>query len=323
MDDFLLKRMKLLNAIRAFMSYTKYEYMESTFNAMNNEQLAEYLGGLINSSKKPYDGSFVDKEIQSYLLKRIQSSSVTDKIKMTSKEDAFIIDLWTHGLDKHNLTIPSDLFFAKTIPLLDCEISISDEKATIKYRVVVFDDYADIIERNTASPACVGVLILNKPFETDIYIPLLVIDGCESLAIDQRSYVLSREATTKIFLDTMATWYGIQIALLHPTIKEVFLHPSTASNSEMKRRERNEKRHVKYVKKHIVNIDDLIRCAEKTKRIKKCLAWYVIGHWRHYKDGKQIFVKPYWKGALRELKGNAGEEARERDMDFSIDKLNR
>lgn len=319
MDDFLLKRIKLLNALRAIMSDARYEQMQSTFNAMNNEQLSKYLGGLVNSEKKPYDGSFPDKDIQSYILKRIQASSVTDKIKMTSKEDAFIIDLWAHGVDKHNFSIPADLFFAKTIPLLDCEISVSDENATIKYRVVVFDDYADIIERSTASPACVGVLILNKPFETDIYFPLLVIDGCEFLAVDERAFVLSREATREIFLDTMATWYGIQIALLHPAIKEVFLHPSTANNKEMKRRERNEKRHVKYVKKHIVNIDDLIRCAEKTKRIKKCLAWYVIGHWRHYKDGKKIFVKPYWKGALRELKGNAGEDARERDIDFPLD----
>ena len=32
------------------------------------------------------------------------------------------------------------------------------------------------------------------------------------------------------------------------------------------------------------------------------LVWYVIGHWRNYGSGKRVFIQPYWKGALRNLK---------------------
>lgn len=36
------------------------------------------------------------------------------------------------------------------------------------------------------------------------------------------------------------------------------------------------------------------------KRKIKCPYWPVIGHWRHYKSGKIIFIKPYWKGPKRQ-----------------------
>ena len=271
--------------------------------------------------------SFMGQDENAEIVTKINSSSVSDKIKMTSKEDSFIMDLWEHNLDKSRLVIPSDIFFASTIPLLDCEISVSDESGSVKYRVVVFDDYADSIERSNGNPVCVGAVI-PQTIGVDIFFPICVVKGVDFIVgvpagyMNERSkeqaHMLTRLQQSKLSISFLETWYGIQIALLHPTIKEVFLHPSTANRSELKRRERKEKRRIKYVKKHIVNIDDLIRCAEETKRSKKCLAWYVIGHWRHYKDGKKVFVKPYWKGALRELKSNVGEDARERDMDFSL-----
>lgn len=270
--------------------------------------------------------SFIGQDENAEIVTKINASSVTDKIKMTSKEDSFIMDLWEHNLDKRRLVIPSDLFFANTIPLMDCQISVSDEIGSVKYRVVVFDDYADSIERSNGNPVCVGAVI-PQTIGVDIFFPICVVKGVDFIVgvpagyMNERSKEQARSLTrlqqTKLVISFLETWYGIQIALLHPNIKDVFLHSSTASRIEMKRRERKEKRHVKYVKKHIVNIDDLIRCAEETKRIKKCLAWYVIGHWRHYKDGKKVFVKPYWKGALRKLKGKTEEDIRERKIDVN------
>ena len=51
---------------------------------------------------------------------------------------------------------------------------------------------------------------------------------------------------------------------------------------------------------------------KKNKR--HALLWHVIGHWRTYKSGKKVFVQPYWKGALREVKNM--EEAREREINI-------
>ena len=42
------------------------------------------------------------------------------------------------------------------------------------------------------------------------------------------------------------------------------------------------------------------------------MLWYVAGHWRTYKDGRKIFIKPHWKGPLRDSKNKIGIETRER-----------
>ena len=49
---------------------------------------------------------------------------------------------------------------------------------------------------------------------------------------------------------------------------------------------------------------------------RKCLCWYVIGHWREYKNGNKIFIQGYWKGALRNAKKNY-DDGRERIIDVS------
>ena len=45
-------------------------------------------------------------------------------------------------------------------------------------------------------------------------------------------------------------------------------------------------------------------------------AWYVIGHYRHYKNGKTGWVNGYWKGALRETK-KSFDEGRQRILETS------
>ena len=116
------------------------DYLNSQYRFMKENEST-----VVNSVLNSTEISFLSQHENSDIVTKINASSVSDKIKMTSKEDSFIMDLWEHNLDKRRLVIPSDLFFAKTIPLLDCEIYISDEKGIVKYRVVIFDDYADNI----------------------------------------------------------------------------------------------------------------------------------------------------------------------------------
>ena len=107
----------------------------------------------------------------------------------------------------------------------------------------------------------------------------------------------------QLFNTFMSTWYGVQIAHLHPQVKEVFQNPARVHVEAKQAKVKQKRRKVKYIKRHVISIDALNRIAtdgETTNR--KCLAWYVTGHWRTYKDGKKVFVNPYWKGAVRGLK---------------------
>ena len=112
-------------------------------------------------------------------------------------------------------------------------------------------------------------------------------------------------------------WYGIQVCLLNPVIKELFNKecvdvPKSTKNTNT----RNKKKPpIKYIKKLVID-DDLINKDENVKNIlnRKTKIWYVTGHWRNQatKYGhKQIFIQGYWKGILRDIKT---AEPREREL---------
>ena len=125
---------------------------------------------------------------------------------------------------------------------------------------------------------------------------------------------LQQETPLREFMSQAAsflmTWYGIQAGLLHPTIKDVLTQSTRHRAHETKKYNQIPvTRPVFTCRLHTVNIDD-VRTAKKQADIdRKTMLWYVIGHWRHYQNGKRVFVQPYWKGPLRETK-NA--ETRER-----------
>lgn len=112
----------------------------------------------------------------------------------------------------------------------------------------------------------------------------------------------------------METWYGIQIALLHPTVKNIFKGGRKERDGEAKfDKKPGTKRPVRYIKKRVINKDDIQRClngdGEAVNR--HTLVWYVIGHWRKLANGTKQFIKPYWKGPLRELKMALDDRERE------------
>ena len=103
------------------------------------------------------------------------------------------------------------------------------------------------------------------------------------------------------FFTALTTWYGIQVALLNPYVKDVFRTETirkTGFNPNGKKR----KSIVKYIRHHYLNPGALSPKTETGQLLRKTMAWYVCGHWRHYQDGKTIFIQPYWKGPLRETK---------------------
>ena len=54
-----------------------------------------------------------------------------------------------------------------------------------------------------------------------------------------------------------------------------------------------------------------------------CPAWYVVEHNRIYKNGKNVWIDGYWKGALRDVKRNLdeGKERRIEEKDTVINHI--
>ena len=69
---------------------------------------------------------------------------------------------------------------------------------------------------------------------------------------------------------------------------------------------------MKYIKVHVINSDEMNAAmfGESKTYTRRALVWYVIGHWRTIKSGAKIFIKPCWKGPLRDVKVTLTERER-------------
>lgn len=350
----------MMDSISGAVTMKEYEKLKIFLESMSDAEFSQYvqsnveialsrkdyfaaqkkLMGRISSEDSAWNEmefEFLCKEENEELSKSICNSNPSDDITLTSEQDEMLIDLWENAAEKtkRGVWIPSDLFFAQTIPLLDCNITV-DERGTggviVKYRVVVFSDYQKRIEDSGENDAVnVGAVIVPANTKETKYgftvIPFYVVHGVDSLIAGRigwiglneriRSYMkkgLNRQTVAQMFISTMETWYGIQIALLHPQVREIFSHPSAEKAEDKKpASKKKRKKVVKYIKKHVIKTLELeakIYGGEKKRKL-HALVWYVIGHWRTYTNGKKVFVRPYWKGKLRELKMNLEDRERE------------
>lgn len=264
-------------------------------------------------------------------VKMLDNSHPTDVIRLTHKSDTMLSDLWSIPQQKATgqelVYIPSDLFFANTIPLLDCKIVI-DETADIEngvvteIRVKILPDFHDLLANSeNEQDITVGLAQLFIP-NGYIVAPLDVRFGNKAIGIANGwvsqngniiDFPLPTEAYRWIWL-CLATWYGIQIALLHPTVRDVFRNPARIPTEKSNKKAKNHGKRppVRYIKKHIITPNELeelvygVSCSKSFRR--KALIWYVIGHWRTYKNGRKVFIQPYWKGALRDTNKNRSRE---------------
>lgn len=286
---------------------------------------------------------FIPDDVNASFLAAIKESSPSDYIMLTMEEDQYLSHMWEEykKIPEGMIGIPSDLFFSQNVPLLDCLISVDEQGKKYEFRVVIFDWYQEVVRdklaRNDSSMFSVGAII---PFGQDIpwFIPINCSVGNDYITYNGIGW-LSRKGKEILSLcsfddkvimgfivNLLQTWYGIQLSLLHPQIRTVFRNPKiTAWKDPAKDDGKKKKRKVKYVKRHVLNLDEIqatLSPPSGTGKKYSCLAWYVIGHWRHYASGKVGFVKPYWKGALRNLKSNAVNDDRERIIEVHWDMAN-
>ena len=296
-----------------------------------------------NSALNNFGIHFLNDAENTELIKKVNETSPTDIIKISSNQDEELIDLWERG-SRENVYIPSDLFWNETLPLLDCEIEVDERERffekqnmfgrLITYRVVIFEDFMQKVRNAKDNEVLeVGALILNIPNGTgSLVVPLKIARGLDCIPIppklgfintnyNQKKLLqkkLSQADIGKMIVSYLETWYGIQIALLHPTVKEIFRKSTKIPITGKKKiRNTNHNKKLKYIKCHVIDDVELKKAIYgNSKNINRtALIWHVIGHWRTSKSGKKVFIKPYWKGALRDNKKL--QEAREREVEIN------
>lgn len=119
--------------------------------------------------------------------------------------------------------------------------------------------------------------------------------------------VITQNVADTIVWGFLNDWYGIQILLLNPQCQSIMENPTKEKIYTRVGTGKDRKRVVKYVRKHYITaegIDEALYGHGHKDFERKTMAWYVIGHWRQYKNGTRKFINGYWKGPLREMKRN-------------------
>ena len=274
---------------------------------------------------------WLSKEDSEALWIDVNKSKPSDSIFLTAADDDMIREVWK-GSVKEKDNVPSDLFFSGDIPLMDCEITVDEtdmprEKGggeVVTYRVVVIPDYKERIETGCEDDAIrVAALVFSRGSRHFIY-PIVVVKGFDYLltgypgfhGIQNPQVQETVSALIPAVYSCISTWYGIQISLLHPTIKEVFSHPREVRVYDPDPNAKKRKRRTRYIKRHVIKSDEIEKalCGGSERQFnRRTLVWYVIGHWRHYANGSKVFIKGYWKGVFRELKRNI-DDGRDRQI---------
>ena len=279
----------------------------------------------------------------------LKDSTPSDLVRLDRKADLEIMNFWS-GEELWNVQLPADLLVANTIPIKDLAIEFDERNTKIQFgknsaeasvlgeecygcltkvRIKIFDNYVNSINYLQSDEAAkrkdvlaCGAMeieaIYPKQFSHlnigKIIVPFYATYECNYLyggvvySVKNDFYF----KCTHRMLSPLITWYGIQIMLLHPQLKTIFSHPQQKLIYDSKSTPHH-KRITKYIKTHYIRSEDIdVALNNEDKKIhRKTLAWYVIGHWRHLKSGKRIFIQGYWKGELRDLKKNL-DECRER-----------
>ena len=256
----------------------------------------------------PFDMSLLNK------VKPFINNPATDIVKIDHKTDMGLFQTFVNENVNTITLTPSDIFFANTIPLKDIEIEVDERNEVfsygkgmiIRYRMIVFDDLQDLYNKEKAE---IGYLVVYVPNSKSVMCAFsLSVEKGNDYIIPTSAYtVVNVPCTVNIFTNT---WYAIQIALLHPQIKTLFDKPARVPVHNKGNYKCN-KRKIKYIRVHNLRIDDVKNITHEPGTInRKCLVWYVIGHWRQYKSGKRVFIQGYWKGQLRDIKRNLDERER-------------
>lgn len=250
-------------------------------------------------------------------------------LKMESPSDEIIFDDNTYNelmefletvTDEADKGI-ADIIWSGTIPLKDFVISPSVRgDKTNKVRFCIFEDA--ISNLSTMPKGRIGAVACMQELNHNTFSLLGMESGTQEINISKEFFTEDGEYAHDYDEETMYTvaelwkmWLGIQMALLHPKLKIILSEGKRVKTySRVKDKKTGKRvRVVDYIKRHYIYDGDIVNTTREFTR--HCKAWYVIGHWRHYSDGKIVYVKGHWKGEMREFKKNL-DDGRMRNIEL-------
>ena len=279
-------------------------------------------------------------------------SPPSDRIEITDEKiHDSLISIWNKSYD--SAFMPADLFHAGTIPLQDIIIhekyrgdvlSLEGDRhekdIDIQIRVHIFPDFKERMERNPKA-AVVGLVIHYSDMlkeslgRTFVIYSAMIVDNIHD-NVFLYGFGTERntqcEAAMRFYIDRVKEdlmgfmmnlkiismcWYGIQLSLLNPKLKVLVQKAKETSKGTipMEYRSPHGGHKISYVRNIVLGKD--FAETVKSSHIFRQRIWWVIGHWRQYKNGKRIFINGYWKGVDRKKK--ASIKTRDRDVEVERD----
>ena len=263
-----------------------------------------------------------DKQRNNAELKIIESVLYSDYVKIDEELLKHLQTFWVPK-DWDPTCIPYDILLTG-LPLqniiIEPDNAVNVGENFHYYEISIHNDASFQIERAYADTkkrkVVVGNITIIGP-HTKILVSKRIIFNpiLDSLTTERRSffndyedvpnYCLINSFSKEIALDILKSWYGIQISLLNPLIKEVYQEKREKTLLTHRIATDSKFRKIRYIRRVVLNKDELEpkKKDETTGRVIKCPLWYVIGHYRTYRTGTpeeyKVFVKGFWKGKMR------------------------
>lgn len=227
--------------------------------------------------------------------------------------------------------ILADILMAGICPVFDVLLETETPKmlGDVLYgRVMIFPDLVERVVDLTGE-LYIGVLLLYTE-RIKVVLPFKVSETQNTLVFDDTFGVVSDDPNevefyknnpelidqTMIKKNTkfyMELWYGIMWVILNPMTRVIVRKnkeeydtiPVVVDHEEAATPEITTNTTIKYVKTKVITSEDFDKCADKIAHTIHKDCWYVTGHYREQptkKGIKRIYIKPYWKGPMRELK---------------------
>lgn len=279
----------------------------------------------------------IQKFIDTDLNKEMNRVFCTDYVYLSGNTEKSLAEIWKTGAKnvekdgKHGYLCPADLLIQGTVPLKNLTFVNQTNDTDSEYRIHIFENYYEFLPiLFDHDKTVVGLIEIKfKAHNTRYFIGVSILRdypnlltpaymGCYGNIKITQATKNDEEALQNILNlanNVLGLWYAVQLCLLNPVTEVLFSKPTMQKLRGKERiaaQERNKS--VKYIKRYYIKEDDVDRVlygGDKSFN-RKCLVWYVTGHWREYKTGKRTFVNGYFKGALRNTPNK--EVARKRDL---------
>lgn len=305
--------------------------------------IKNFMKNLIAGSLKEEDGGIdprLVREDNEIFWKKAEETIPSDEIIFETHEDYKKIGTFWMPPDYKSRGTPADLVFSKTIPITDMifhfkEFAFEEDESPVSatFRVFLYNNWkeiADMVRTKADTLAVIGGIIpkfswsnskkKKKRKESCVAFPICIASEADFLLAFNMAYKnVPREAVRIFSIKDIHMWntlilntfYGVQLALLNPITEKVIAkqkeHPISTRTFTIGKKQKERK--IVYVKKYYIHEGDITRAIDdyRTHNM-RCPLYYVIGHKRHLRSGKVIWINGYWKGPERHKMQHLNEE---------------